>query len=244
MQSFGPIAPHYDLLMATVPYRMWTEYLKLLLIRHDSNALKLLDVCCGTGTVSDMLANDGYEVTGFDISPGMIEKARAKDSKAPIKPRYEVGDARTFELGEKFEAAFSFFDSLNYIADLEGFRQAIAQVAKHLEPGSLFIFDLNTSYAFEADMFTQSELGKKATLRYNWVGRYDRSTRVIRVEMDFWRGDEHLQEVHIQRAHDHKEVREALDDAGFEFIEVLESYTLEKPRRTSDRIHYVARLRS
>jgi SAM-dependent methyltransferase len=244
VESFGPIAPHYDLLMATVPYRMWAEYFKLLLTRQGNPALKILDVCCGTGSVAEMLTFDGYSVTGFDLSPEMIASAREKATERNLAIRYEVADARDFELNDTFEAAFSFFDSLNYIADLDGFRAAISQVAKHLEPEGSFIFDLNTAYAFENEMFSQSDMRKNSMLKYKWDGRYDPAARIIRVEMDFWKEGEHLQEVHVQRAHSEEEVRAALTDAGFGEIELYESYTLRKPRKSTDRVHYVARLLS
>lgn len=244
MQSFGPIAPHYDLLMATVPYRMWAEYLKLLLVKQENPTTKLLDVCCGTGTVAEMLSQDSYEVTGFDLSAPMIETAREKAARKGLHIPYYVADARTFEIDDRFGAAFSFFDSLNYIADLEGFRAAVRRVAQHLEPKGSFIFDLNTSYAFEKQMFTQSDRRKNTVLQYDWKGQYDPETRIIRVEMDFWKDGETWHETHVQRAHSDAEVRQALIDAGFGAVEVFESYTLRKPRRTSDRVHYVTRLQS
>ena len=244
MQSFGPIAPHYDLLMAMVPYRMWAEYLKLLLVRQGNPTLKLLDVCCGTGTVAEMLTVDSYQVTGFDLSAPMIEAARQKAAKKKLKIDYFVADARDFEIDERFGAAFSFFDSLNYVADLEGFRDAVLQVAKHLEPGGSFIFDLNTAYAFEKQMFTQSDRRKNTVLHYEWKGDYNPETRIIQVEMDFWKDEESWHETHRQRAHSEDEVRAALADAGFGAVEIFESYTLRKPRRTSDRVHYATRLQS
>ena len=239
--SFGPIAPHYDQLMSAVPYRMWVEYLKLLLMRQGNPTMNLLDVCCGTGTMAEMLVQDCYEVTGFDLSEPMIASAKEKAQRLGLEIQYFVADARNFEVPGKFGAAFSFFDSLNYIPELEGFRSAIASVARHLEPEGSFIFDLNTAFAFEADMFSQKDMRKKTDLKYDWHGNYDQDSRIIEVKMDFWKGDQHLSETHVQRAHSDAEVRQALADAGFGEIEAFESYTLRKPRKTSDRIHYAAR---
>lgn len=241
MQSFGPIAPHYDQLMAAVPYRMWVEYLKLLLLKQGNPTLNLLDVCCGTGTMAEMLTYDSYSVVGIDLSAPMIESAREKARRLGLDIPYHVADARSFNLNQKFGGAFSFFDSLNYIADLEGFRAAITSVARHLVPEGSFVFDLNTEYAFAAQMFTQKDMRKKTALKYDWKGSYDSETKIINVEMDFWKGDEHWREIHTQRAHSDPEVREALTDAGFREIHVFESYTLRRPRKVSDRLHYVAR---
>ncbi len=242
MSAFGPIAPHYDVLMASVPYGMWAGYYRLLLatIEHDPDTL--LDVCCGTGNLAEIMADSGYVVTGFDISPGMIEEARRKSKSRDVQIEYRVADARTVDLGAMFDGAFSFFDSLNYIVELEGFRSAVARVARHLGPGGSFVFDLNTAYAFEAAMFDQVELRRNAKIRYKWTGDYDPATRIINVDMRFWRDGEEITETHVQRAHSDQEVREALADAGFDQVRVFESYTLDPPRRRSDRVHYAAML--
>jgi ubiquinone/menaquinone biosynthesis C-methylase UbiE len=240
MASFGPIAPHYDILMANVPYDMWAGYYRLLLTRHELDPDRILDVCCGTGTVAELLTESGYEVSGFDLSSAMIDEARVKAAKKGLNIDYYVADATTLNLEKTFEGALSFFDSLNYITTLDGFRAAIHSVARHLEPGAAFIFDVNTPYAFEQQLFDQEDQRKRALIKYSWHGRYDPETRIIQVEMDFDRNGEQFQEVHIQRAHSDEEIREAIQDAGFSYCTAYDSYTLDRPNKKSDRVHYVA----
>lgn len=240
-ESFGPVAAHYDLLMSGIPYDMWVGYLRLLFAHFEVRPEEILDVCCGTGTVAEMLTAEHYSLTGIDLSPEMIAEARRKAEEKSLDIDYFVADASTFDLPLDFDAAYSFFDSLNYINDLERFRMALARVASHMRPGGLFIFDLNTAYAFEKRMFDQQNLRRNAKLRYKWVGDYNPETRQIAVNMTFWRGDEEFHEVHRQRAHSHDEVMQGLADAGFESIRVFDSYTLDPPRRASDRVHYCAR---
>jgi SAM-dependent methyltransferase len=238
--SFGPIAPFYDELMRGVPYRMWTGYYLLLLAQQGVKPRTMLDVCCGTGILTEMLAKEGFEMAGFDLSAPMIEEARKKAARKELAIRYECQDAAEFDMGQSYDAAFSFFDSLNYITDPERLRMAIHRVAAHLEPGGSFIFDLNTAYAFESQLFDQRNLSLKAKVRYEWKGHWDPETRLIRVDMDFWRGEETYHEVHWQRAHSDAEVREMLAEAGFGEVKSYHSYTLERPRKTSDRVHYAA----
>ncbi len=236
MASFGPIAPHYDILMSKVPYPMWVDYYGLLLAKQGLTPDRLLDVCCGTGTVAEMLTAKGFHVTGFDLSEPMIVEARRKE----VGIEYHVADARDFHLGKTFEAAYSFFDSLNYIAEADGFRKAIFCIAEHVEPGGSLIFDLNTAYAFEAKMFDQQNQKKGAPIRYRWRGEFDPETLLVKVSMDFVRDGVEFQEVHVQRAHPHDEVIQNLEDAGFGNIWTYESYTLDRPRKRSDRLHYAA----
>jgi ubiquinone/menaquinone biosynthesis C-methylase UbiE len=240
MTSFGPVAPYYDELMKPVPYRMWVGYYLLLLSHQDIHPRKVLDVCCGTGTMCEMLAQESFEMTGFDLSAEMIEMARKKARKNHLDIRYECMDAAEFELGEKFDAAFSFFDSLNNIIEPDRLQMAMRQVSKHLVPGGSFIFDVNTAFAFETQLFDQQNLKPTAKLRYKWEGDYNPETRIITVEMQFWRGDEAFTETHRQRAYTDHEIREMLDNAGFEQVKAYHSYTLNPPRFKSDRVHYTA----
>ncbi len=237
MTSFGPVAPYYDELMKSVPYRMWVGYYMLLLAHQNVKPERVLDVCCGTGTMCEMLHREGYQMAGFDLSPGMIEEARRKAARKKLPIRYEVMDAAEADMGERFDAALSFFDSLNNILDPARLEMAFHRVAAHLPPGGSWIFDLNTAYAFEQQMFDQEHLKLNSKLRYKWVGEYDPETRIIRVDMRFWYRGEEFTEVHTQRAHHPDEVVAMLRRAGFDDIRLFHAYTLNPPRHTTDRLH-------
>lgn len=241
--EFGPVAEVYDELMRNVPYRMWVGYYLLLLSKQGVKPRSILDVCCGTGAVTELLHEEGFEMEGFDLSGPMIEMARSKAALGERDIRYEVFDAATFEMGRAYDGAFSFFDSLNYIVEPESLQKTFFQVAKHLQPGGSWVFDLNTAYAFEHRMFDQRKLSPRSKVRYEWTGEYDKASRIIQVRMDFWAGERHFSETHIQRAHEMWEVRQMLINAGFEDIDVYHSYSLDPPRAKSDRIHFACRKR-
>jgi SAM-dependent methyltransferase len=240
MESFGPVAPYYDELMRPVPYRMWVSYYLLLLAHQQYKPRTILDVCCGTGTMCELLTDEGFELSGFDISPGMIQRAREKAKRKGLDIRYEVFDAAEADMEETFDAAFSFFDSLNNITDPARLQMAFSRAYDHLNPGGSFIFDLNMAYAFEQKMFDQSNLRPNAKLRYKWVGDWNPKTRIITVDMQFWRGGEEFHETHVQRAYTEDEIRSMLAQAGFEEVRAFNSYTLNPPRYTSDRLHFAA----
>lgn len=241
MAAFGPIAPFYDELMHKVPYDMWVAYYELLLMQQEANPTSLLDVCCGTGNVAEIMTMRGYQVSGIDISRAMIEEAQRKAAENRLEISYLAADAAKFDLGYQVDAAYSFFDSFNYITDLGHLGRAMRCVAAHLPPGGSLVFDVNTAYAFEAKMFDQKDTRKKARVQYDWHGDYDPSTRVIRVEMDFWVDGKPFHEVHVQRAHSHDELVDLLIVSGFEEIHAFDSYTLDPPRKRSDRVHYSAK---
>jgi ubiquinone/menaquinone biosynthesis C-methylase UbiE len=236
--SFGPVAPYYDELMRQVPYRMWVGYYLLLLSHQGQYPRKILDVCCGTGTMCEMLTREGFEMQGFDISPGMIAEARRKAEKKKLKIRYEVQDASEADMGETYDAALSFFDSLNNIFEPYKLQMAFQRIAAQLRPGGSFIFDVNTDFAFREQLFDQQDLREKSKLQYDWYGDWDEDSRLITVHMKFWYKEREFRETHVQRAYSDEEVREMLAKAGFEKIRAFHSYTLNPPRFNSDRLHY------
>lgn len=225
--------------MNGVPYHMWTAYYLLLLAHQDARPKTMLDVCCGTGNMCELLHQEGFQVSGFDISSLMIDKARGKAQSMKYPIRYEVADAATVAMGETYDAAFSFFDSLNYITDPAKLQQALHRVAAHLPSGGSFIFDVNTDVAFEEELFTQEDLKAKSEVKYKWKGNWDSATRVIRVDMTFWHQGEEVHETHEQRAYSDEELRDMLAAAGFHQVRAFHSYTLNPPRKKSDRLHYM-----
>jgi len=187
-----------------------------------------------------MLTKEGFNVAGFDLSPGMIEAARQKAAAKKLTIRYEVMDAAELDMGDTYDSAYSFFDSLNNILDPNRLQLAFERIAAHLSPGGSFIFDMNTAVAFEEQMFDQENMRSNAKLRYKWVGDWNDQTRMITVNMRFWRGGEEFRETHVQRAYETEEVFDMLRQAGFEQIRAYHSYTLNPPRLKSDRLHYTA----
>ncbi len=245
--AFVEVAPLYDMLMTGVPYTEWIVYLRRLLDERKAKPRHVLDLACGTGNVSALLAAEGYAVTGVDIAPGMIAQARAKAQAQGLAIDYHVQDAALLDLpGQRFDLCVSLFDSLNYITDPARLAQAMTQVAAHLTRGGLFIFDLNTEYALVNHFFDQNNLTTGDRLLYDWKSHYDESTRLCRVQMNFRLREEDgseraFEEVHWQFAYRTDEILTMLDDAGFDQVTPYKAYSLRQPVRTSDRIFYVAR---
>lgn len=240
--QFKQIAAYYDDLMAGVPYNLWVRYIEDILSRIDHHPKSVLDVACGTGNVSEILAAKGYKVVGADIARDMIYAAKSKHSSV----EYYVQDMAALDLdGRKFDLAISLFDSLNYIVDPTNLACAIKRVGEHLVEGGVFIFDVNTEYALAHHFFDQANIASNIYPHYIWNSSYDHSTRICTVNMTFevLENGEKLQfkEVHIQRAHSLEELSMMLSDAGFDVVDIFHAYRFRKPTRRSDRVFYVAR---
>jgi ubiquinone/menaquinone biosynthesis C-methylase UbiE len=246
--QFVDVAPLYDLLMTGVPYHDWVAYLNQLLTSRKAHPERVLDLACGTGNVSEILAKEGFHVTGVDIAPGMITEAKRKAQLSGLNIDYYVQDAAELDLpGRQFDLCVSLFDSLNYIIDPLRLELAMKRVAHHMETGALFIFDLNSEFALKNKFFDQDNLSHpEERLQYDWNSSYDDKSRICRVDMQFsYREDDGtkrpFEEVHLQYAYRTDEILQMLTDAGFEDISTYQAYTLRMPTRTADRVYYVAR---
>ncbi len=245
--SFTAVTRYYDELMGSVPYRFWSRYILQLCSRHNHVPHRLLDLCCGTGTMSLIFHEMGLEVVGVDLSEGMIAQARQKAEAKDIPVPFYVQDAAELDVPGSFDTCICLYDSLNYILDETRLQMAFQQVYDHLLPGSLFIFDLNTEYAFAESLFNQNCEDEKATLNYNWIGTYNAETHICEVNMTFLvRNDkgevtEEFNEQHHERAYDLADIKSWLMQVGFDSVRSFNSYSQHAPDKRSDRVHFVAR---
>lgn len=238
--QFQDVAAIYDSLMSVVPYRQWVNYVERVWARYDRRPRRVLDLACGTGNATLELSRRGYQVEGVDYSGPMVRIAR---EKAPSIPFYEQ-DARTLDLPSRFDDAVCLFDSLNYILEWEGLVAAMTGVARHLEPGGTFIFDLNAIRALEEEMFTQVGHGHDATVAYVWQSHYLPESRLCRIDMQFLvqetTGTRQFTETHWQRGYTLEEVRQAQESAGLVPVAVFDACTFDPPTARSDRLYFVA----
>jgi len=242
--SFARIAPHYDALMEAVPYPLWARYVARLAslakkpIKFGSH---LLDLATGTGSVALEFAARGCHVTGIDRSQAMLDEAEKKAAESELDVTWLCRDLRDCDLQSTFDFAVCLYDSLNYVLKPEGIKRAFANIHAALKPTGLFIFDVNTIRALEAELFTQKS-AEKAQVKYRWKSTYDRKTCTSRVVMRFeiLATGEKFTATHHQRAYTDAEIRSFLFQVGFRNVTSYRAYTTEPPSPQSDRVFYVA----
>ncbi len=211
LDQFGRIAPYYDALMERVPYDSWAAYvseLARLAGRPIRPGRKLLDLATGTGSVALQFAARGCATTGIDISEPMLAEARRKADSKGLDVAFIECDLCDFRLPERFDHAVCLYDSLNYVVESEELKRVFANVRQALVPGGLFIFDVNTVHALEAELFTQRNPAG-AAVQYRWTSKYDPGTRRSRIEMHFHIAatGEDFTIHHHQRAYTDEELR-------------------------------------
>ncbi len=245
--QFGDVAPHYDLLMEGVPYAAWILYLRQLLSVWKTTPRTVLDLACGTGNVTELLHEEGYDVVGVDIAEGMIAQARDKAKEKGLLIPYYIQDAAELNLEKRrFDLCVSLFDSLNYILEPKRLQMAFERVYAHLNKGGLFIFDLNTDFALQNQFFDQDNISSSEPLKYDWRSTYYPKTNRCKIDMQFAYAMEsgevvQFKEVHWQYAYSTEQIVEMLTSAGFSLYETYQAYTLRSPSATADRIFYMAK---
>ena len=141
-KPFSLLAEVYDAIMSDVEYDAWTDFILDLALEAGTEVGRVLDLGCGTGNSSEPFVDDaGSSVTGVDLSAEMLAVARHKLPTAT----FVEGDFTTFELGQTFDLVVSVFDSLNNLLDPDDFRRTAERARYHLNPGGVFIFDVNTT---------------------------------------------------------------------------------------------------
>ncbi|MFA6666389.1 MAG: class I SAM-dependent methyltransferase [Armatimonadota bacterium] len=241
-RQFNDIAFLYDDLMSAVPYSGWINYVEELLREHKYRPVTVLDLCCGTGSASLLLARKGYKVTGVDISPRMIEIAKERSAQAGGDVEFYVQDATRFNLGRCFNLVISLFDSLNYILKPDHLLEAFRRAAAHMDEGGLFIFDMNTEYALAAGLFNQRNLDKDDLVQYNWCSTYNPATRICTIKMSFLHKEtqKRVETVHYQHAYQVDEIIDMLGRAGLNVLAAYCAYTFRKASDRCDRVFFVA----
>lgn len=244
-ESFGPVARYYDTLMSQVPYDEWVDYIHRLWHRHSLAHASLLDIACGTGTVANLLADEGISVYGVDLSAEMLAAARVSNTDQR-GIQYFHQDACDLRLPKTdFDSSICLFDSLNYILEPARLQNALKSIASHIKAGGSFIFDVNTEVALKEGMFNQSCSRRGEPLHYRWRARFNSSDSVCTIAMKFCHTADdgtatHFSETHKQRAYSEDDLKAWLTEAGFASVTVYDAYTLDPPKHYSDRLYFVA----
>lgn len=145
MNIFSNYACYYDLLYRDKNYVGEVQFVQSLLQKYAPTAKSILDLGCGTGTHATILAKEGYQVHGIDLSAEMLQQASDRNSHLPpevaSRLKFSQGDLRTIQLDKQFDAAIALFHVISYQTTNEDLQAAFATVKAHLKPGGIFIFD-------------------------------------------------------------------------------------------------------
>jgi SAM-dependent methyltransferase len=183
---------------------------------------RVLDVPCGFGRHALELASRGCRVTGIDLSPQMIEDARAAARTAGLSIEWRNADMRDVGRESEFDAAFCFGNSFGYI-DAAGTRAFLQAVSRALKPGARFAFDYGTAAECILPRFREREQAQVGDILFLEENRYDAAEGYIETTYTFMRDGETRTQAGVQWVHTLREVRQFLAEAGLETRDVLGS---------------------
>ena len=247
MEAYTSFAEVYDTFMDNVPYEEWAEYLAELLQEYDIEDGLVLDLGCGTGSLTEILATKGYDMIGADGSAEMLEIAMEKKAQSGHDILYLLQDMREFELYGTVRAVVSVCDCVNYITDEKELEQVFRLVNNYLDPEGIFIFDFNTEYKYKEILGEQTIAEDREDCSFIWDNYYyeDESMNEYELTLFIREQDSNLyrkyQEMHYQKAYTLDAMRELVEWSGLEFVTAYDAYTRKAPTETSERICVVAR---
>ena len=244
MDAYHELAVSYDRLTNDVDYEATVDFYYEILKQEGLKPRTCVDLACGTGSVTAILAERGLEVLGVDLSEEMLTVAQQKAAELQNPPRFVCQPLQELYLPRGVDMAVCALDSLDYITDPVDCKEAIRRVYKALNPGGIFIFDVNTPEKLRA-MDGQVFLDEDDDVYCVWRGEFDEESNVCSYGMDLFqrRGEVWLRsfEEHREYAYSQEQLTEYLKAAGFTHIRVYADRRFEAPREGEQRIYIKAR---
>lgn len=246
MDAYSSFAEVYDTFMDNVPYEEWAEYLAAILREYGIEDGLVLDLGCGTGSMTEKMAAKGYDMIGVDNSGEMLEIAMEKKEKSGWDILYLMQDMREFELYGTVRGVISACDSVNYITDEKELEQVFRLVNNYLDPEGIFIFDFNTEYKYREILGQQTIAENRENNSFIWENDYDEETGINTYELALFlkREDglyEKQEEIHYQKAYTLEAMKRIIERAGLEFVTAYDAFTDRRPDEKSERIYVIAR---
>ena len=244
MNAYHALAASYDRLTNDVDYEATVDFYMQILRREGLKPRTAVDLACGTGSVTAILARMGLDVTGVDLSEEMLTEAFQKVQDMACPPRFACQPLQKLNLPRGVDLAVCALDSLDYITDPDDCAEAIRRTYKALNPGGIFIFDVNTPEKLRA-MDGQVFLDEDDDVYCVWRGEFDENTNICSFGMDlFQRHGETWHrsfEEHREYAYSQEQLTDFLKAAGFTHIEVYADRKFEAPAEGEQRIYFKAR---
>ncbi len=237
----------YDHMMKEVDYKSWTKYLIALMAvagrktrRSDIRGETLCDYACGTGNISFLMSGLGFDVTGVDRSPEMLDVAALKFSKKPkLSLRFMQHDMTSFVSENTFDRAICVYDSINYVRDTANIATFFRNVYNSLRIGGVFVFDasLESNSLGDASLFIQH--GRHKGLQYQRRSEYDPVRKVHTTLVRVRRDGKVFEEVHQEYVYQLQTLRRLFGESGFVERFAAGDFTMLEANEKSERVHFV-----
>ncbi|NLX63774.1 MAG: class I SAM-dependent methyltransferase [Clostridiaceae bacterium] len=243
---YTSFADFYDRLTHDINYTKWADYLQSAFCRFGKNPKLILELGCGTGSLAVEMSKRGYDMIALDSSVSMLDKAYQKALKANADILFINQDMRSFELYGTVDAVICLLDSINYIISLQELKKVFKLVHNYLNPGGLFIFDVNSHYKLSTVLGSNTFYELDEDISWVWINTYDDKDRTTTFDITFFvRNEDGLyrryDETHIEKAYTGEEITEALASSGLTLIGEFGDLSFDPPSDREERIFYIAK---
>ena len=225
MESYGPLASSYDALTGDVPYGEFADYYEKLLIREGKQSLTLLDLCCGTGTLTYLMAERGHEMIGVDLSEEMLSVAAAKlpDFERGIKPIFLCQEASELDLFGTVDGAYCSLDGMNYLTP-EELPELFHRLHLFIEPEGRLAFDFHSPERLRS-LDGGTFVDEDEDMLCLWRAEFDEEEQALFYGMDIFRRKGRLwdreSEEHVEYVHEPDELISLLEECGFTDVKLI-----------------------
>lgn len=244
-EIYGGFAETYDLFMDNIPYDEWHAYLHSLLREYGVDDGIIVDLACGTGSMTYRLAADGYNMIGIDQSWEMLDIARGK---CPENVLLLQQDMRELDLYGSASAFVCVCDGMNYLLSEADLRKVFHRVAMFLDPDGIFVFDMKTAYFYHHLLGNRTITDHREDMTLIWENEYHEESAINEYlvtiyqladrEQDLF---ERIEEYHRQRAYSTQQVQAALQEEGLQLEAVYDAFTRNVPDCESERVYYIVK---
>jgi ubiquinone/menaquinone biosynthesis C-methylase UbiE len=238
---------YYDELTQNVNYQKRAEYFHKLIEKFGGNTKgTLLDIACGTGSISEEMAKLGYDVIGTDISEGMLNIALDKKFDSGLNIQYVKQDMRELDMYGTLDNILCVLDSLNHLPTLEDIQKTFERVSLFTEPDGLFIFDMNTIYKHKEILSDNAYIYETDNVFCAWENFYSQEGNRVDITLNFFeRGEKDSYRRYIEEfsewAYSVEDILKVLDSVGFKLLAMYDDDTFNPVHEKSERIIFVAR---
>lgn len=247
MSGYSTFARYYDSLTANIDYKKRAGYFHSLIKKFSlTNGNILLDLACGTGSISEEMAKLGYDVIGVDNSDEMLGIALNKKYESGLDIQYLCQDMRELDMYGSVDVTLCVLDSINHLNSLDDVKKTFANIALFSEPDALFIFDINTIYKHRSILANNTFTYETDDVYCVWENTLVSETDEVKMSLEFFELEENglysrSSDSFSEKAYSENDIEKLLNDCGFEIIGKYGDDTLLPPAPDSQRIVYAAR---
>ncbi len=247
MKGYSVFARYYDDLTANIDYRKRAEYFHAIIQKFKTTKENiLLDLACGTGSISEEMARLGYDVIGVDYSEEMLGIAIEKKFDSGLNIQYLCQDMCTIDMFGTVDVTICALDSINHLSSAEDVKKVFQRVSLFAEPEGLFIFDVNTLYKHREILADNTFTYETDNVYCIWENTLNRNTDEVKINLEFFELEPNglysrSSECFTEKAYSTELLDEMLCDCGFEILAKYGDDSFAPPVDTTKRIVYVAR---